>query len=101
MDLSDGLGADLPRLTDASGVRAHVDENLLPRRRGANIAQALNDGEDYELLFAVDPEIWRSFSKQWPFKTAVTQIGFLTTEKDSCDNVGDYGYRGFDHFGQQ
>ncbi len=53
MDLSDGLGADLPRLARASGVGFEVDEDALPRNRGCTVAQAINDGEDYELLFAI------------------------------------------------
>ncbi len=53
MDLSDGLGADLPRLAEASNLGFEIDEAALPRQRGCSIAQALNDGEDYELLFAL------------------------------------------------
>src|ERR1041385_5105074 len=55
MDLSDGLGADLPRLAKASGVGFAIDEEALPRPRGCSIAEAINDGEDYELLFAISP----------------------------------------------
>ena len=55
MDLSDGLGADLPRLALASGVGFAVDENAIPRHRGCSITQAISDGEDYELLFAISP----------------------------------------------
>ena len=80
MDLSDGLGADLPRLARASGLGFAVDENSLPRNRGCTIRQAIGDGEDYELLFAVSPKIGadleRRWKKHWPLK--LTRIGRLT-----------------------
>src|SRR5262249_28874761 len=53
MDLSDGLGADLPRLALNSGVGYKIDPELLPRTSGITPKQAMRDGEDYELLFAV------------------------------------------------
>ena len=56
MDLSDGLGADLPRLARASGVGFEIDEAAIPRTRGCTIQQAISDGEDYELLFAIAQE---------------------------------------------
>ena len=41
MDLSDGLGADLPRLALASGVGFAVDENEIPRHRGCSVRHAI------------------------------------------------------------
>jgi thiamine-monophosphate kinase len=54
MDLSDGLGADLPRLAAASSVGFAIEEKA-PRTRGCSVDAAINDGEDYELLFAIAP----------------------------------------------
>lgn len=54
MDLSDGLWVDLPRLCKASGVRAVVRADRVPRRPGCSLRQALTDGEDFELLIAVE-----------------------------------------------
>jgi len=51
IDLSDGLGRDLHRLADASGVGFQVEH--VPVARGATIDEALGGGEDYELLLAV------------------------------------------------
>jgi len=56
MDLSDGLAKDLPRLAEASGCGFELDQALLPLSPGCTTAQALGDGEDFELLIALDPE---------------------------------------------
>ncbi|MEZ5402896.1 MAG: thiamine-phosphate kinase [Bryobacteraceae bacterium] len=50
MDLSDGLSIDLHRLCAESGVAAAIDRPL-PVAHGASLDDALNAGEDYELLF--------------------------------------------------
>jgi thiamine-monophosphate kinase len=65
MDLSDGLGADLPRLAEASGVGFEIETKALPRTRGCSIQQAINDGEDYELLFALSPHDLASLQAKW------------------------------------
>jgi len=49
IDVSDGLGADLGHVLDASGVGAALDG--LPVAPGATEDDALGGGEDYELLF--------------------------------------------------
>lgn len=50
IDVSDGLSTDLHHLCDESGVAAEVEAGALPISAGASIQQALNGGEDYELL---------------------------------------------------
>ncbi len=60
MDLSDGLGLDLPRLCAASGVGARVEGAALPVHADAAgsadpMLAALFDGEDFELLLALGP----------------------------------------------
>ena len=70
MDLSDGLGADLPRLLDASNVGAEIDINSLPlspaaRRTPDPIQSAWSDGEDFELLFTVPARKCRAFDTAW------------------------------------
>jgi thiamine-monophosphate kinase len=51
MDVSDGLSIDLARLAAASGVATELDAEALPLFPGATLEQALDGGEDYELLF--------------------------------------------------
>jgi thiamine-monophosphate kinase len=64
MDLSDGLGRDLPRLCEASSVGARIDVACLPihadveAHRDATAA-ALGDGEDFELLLALPADVAR------------------------------------------
>jgi thiamine-monophosphate kinase len=80
MDLSDGLGADLPRLAKASKLGFAIDREALPLNRGVTIEQAISDGEDYELLFAVSPRdrarLERAWRKKFP-KLPLTRIGSL------------------------
>jgi len=52
MDLSDGLGLDLHRFADASGVGFDLSD--VPVADGATSEEAISGGEDYELLIATD-----------------------------------------------
>jgi len=81
MDLSDGLGADLPRLARASNLGFKIDLNRLPLNRGATVENAISDGEDYELLFAISPRARRRLEKSWRRKfpkLRLTRIGSFT-----------------------
>lgn len=83
MDLSDGLGADLPRLARASGVGFEVDEAALPLNPGCGIEQAISDGEDYELLFAISPQNSANLERKWRRKfprLPLTRIGRLNSK---------------------
>ena len=53
MDISDGLSGDLNHILKASEVGARLDFNSIPCHKGASLSQALNDGEDFELLFTL------------------------------------------------
>jgi thiamine-monophosphate kinase len=80
MDLSDGLGADLPRLAKASMLGFKIDEEKLPLAPGAKIDNAISDGEDYELLFAISPRDRARLQKRWRKKfprLPLTRIGRL------------------------
>lgn len=91
MDISDGLSTDLKRLCIASGVSADLSGDI-PIAPGASLAQALHDGEDYELLFTLPP------GKKSPPGT--TQIGIVTSGKSGVVrfNGKPLRPRGYDHF---
>jgi thiamine-monophosphate kinase len=99
MDLSDGLGADLPRLAEASKVSFHLDTGGIPRARRATLEQALNDGEDYELLFTSTPSHVKTLKKKWPFATPLHCIGVITSR--GVISSGRVLAHGFDHFQQR
>ncbi|MBM3856989.1 MAG: thiamine-phosphate kinase [Verrucomicrobia bacterium] len=65
MDLSDGLGSDLPRLAQASNCSFILEKEKIPHHEGCSIEEAISDGEDYELLFTVAPETWPALQKKW------------------------------------
>lgn len=99
MDLSDGLGADLPRLARASGVGFEVDETTLPRNRGCSIRQAISDGEDYELLFAISPKDSGLLVSRWRKKfpsIPLTRIGRLDRKSKSQNRNFPHGYVHFE-----
>lgn len=97
MDLSDGLGADLPRLAKASKVGFTIDRESLPLAPGATIDNAISDGEDYELLFAISPRksdrLRRNWRKRFP-KLPLTRIGRLSQPSTINSQLP----RGFVHF---
>jgi thiamine-monophosphate kinase len=96
IDLSDGLGSDLPRLAKASGTGFEIDFSALPKNAGCSAEQALTDGEDYELLFAVRDEDGAKLEQDWikvfP-ELPLTQIGGLTERKRES-----FEKSGYDHF---
>ncbi len=95
MDLSDGLGSDLPRLARASGCGFRIERELVPATEGSSVEQALGDGEDFELLFAA--KSGSGFENQWREKfphLELTKIGELVPEGE-----GDMIEAGWDHFG--
>jgi thiamine-monophosphate kinase len=74
IDLSDGLSIDLAHICDESGVRAVLNEPLIPIAPGATLEQSLHGGEDYELLFTA-----RAGAKIPPVIAGVpmTEIGWI------------------------
>jgi thiamine-monophosphate kinase len=96
IDLSDGLGSDLPRLATASGTGFEIDLAALPKNEGCSEEQALTDGEDYELLFAVNNDIGPKLEREWNEafpNLAITCIGRLTEKKGKVETKP-----GYDHF---
>jgi thiamine-monophosphate kinase len=95
MDLSDGLGVDLPRLARASKVGFTMDEENLPLARGATVDNAISDGEDYELLFAISPRnrarIHSTWRRKFP-KVPLTRIGSLNRKSKIGNRKSPSGY---------
>ncbi len=107
IDVSDGLGGDLGKLCQASGVGADLHGDALPvstelRRAVADghRAMALAGGDDYELLFTVPPDRCAAVERLASV-TPVTRIGRIRGGTGvRCDDValeGEAGH-GFDHF---
>lgn len=83
MDLSDGLGSDLPRLAAASGVGYQVNLDAIPCHEGVAVDRAISEGEDYELLFTLSPEQESELSAKWPRQfpdTTLTRIGEIVAD---------------------
>ena len=100
MDVSDGLLVDLARICRASGVGCQLDLNRIPRRTAqTTIQQALTDGEDYELLFAVPSAAEQELLRLWPFQTALTRLGAFDASGMMSDQDGrPLSIAGWDHF---
>lgn len=83
MDLSDGLSSDLSRLCAASGVGATIESRSLPlvsltgHRHALDLA--LHGGDDYELLFTVNPRRARRIPNRFR-GLRLTRIGTITRD---------------------
>jgi thiamine-monophosphate kinase len=92
IDLSDGLGDGVRRLTDASQVGAVIDAGALPiepcardwfaRRDADPVFAAIAGGDDYELLFAVRPRMrGRMMAAARHGGAPITRIGVCTEDR--------------------
>ncbi len=112
-DLSDGLAKDLPGLLGPK-LDARVDVAALPVSDAAKalaksdgkpvLEHALQDGEDYELLFAVSADradlLEASFRKAFPL-TPLTRLGTVEAGTGLARDLADgepIKVRGFGHF---
>ena len=101
MDVSDGLAADLPRLAAASGCGWELDEAAVPRSAGCTLAQAVGDGEDFELLLAIEPGrvagLLAGWARAFP-DLPLTAIGRLVEPGAGASLAGGVLGGGWDHF---
>jgi len=111
MDVSDGLAADLPRLAKASDCGFTLDEARVPITRRCTLAQALGDGEDFELLFSVAAKDAARLEAKWRRafpRLPLTRIGFLNSQHSIVStapqtsrqalNLNSQLSGGYDHF---
>jgi thiamine-monophosphate kinase len=110
IDLSDGLSNDLQRMVEASprgtSFEIHAADVPLSRAARGSLAAALNDGEDFELLFTIDPRNVTAVRQKWArrFRTELTEIGHVVKSKHPVAIVERDGTRrpllaaGYDHF---
>lgn len=98
MDVSDGLLKDSLRMASDSGLALQLEPDAVPRFDGASLEEALSDGEDYELIFAVAPEEADRLIAEFPY-TRISKIGvFLEETPGEFRNWPDWKKKGFDHF---
>jgi thiamine-monophosphate kinase len=103
VDLSDGLADGLRQIGDASGLGAVVEVDALPVEDGATLRDALEGGEDYELLFAVSPRMRSRLrnARRLASDLRVTRIGRLTSDRAMLLNRNGRTEElpsGFEHF---
>ena len=88
IDVSDGLARDLAHICEESNVGAIVDVDRLPISPAAYqmndgrspLVHALGDGEDFELVLAVPPDVARDLIESQPIGVPLTDIGEFTVE---------------------
>jgi thiamine-monophosphate kinase len=109
IDLSDGLSSDLAHLCHASEVGALIHSSQIPvdpdiGNIGARDAlnQALHGGEDYELLFTVNPRHAARVGQEFG-GIPITEIGEITHATDGIrltigDGMQPLEAHGFKHF---
>jgi thiamine-monophosphate kinase len=107
IDISDGLSSDLNRICQQSKVGAIINAEQVPISKEAKkskepLNSALNDGEDFELLFTLSEKECKKLLKQWSGVTAITQIGIITDTKKMqikmpYGQISDLEAKGYDH----
>lgn len=100
MDLSDGLATDLPRMAAASGTGFRLEPAKIPRSAGCTLAQALGDGEDYELLFALGARAGATLEKAWRSRFPRLRLAAIGSLTDPGVAEGLENITGYVHFRQ-
>ncbi len=107
IDISDGLSSDLNRICQQNKIGAVINAEQVPISNEAKktkepLDSALNDGEDYELLFTLSGKEYEKLLKQWSGPTPITQIGITTDTKKMQiktpdGHISDLEAKGYDH----
>ena len=87
IDISDGLSTDALHIARASGAGVILQAEAIPVSGDAGAEQsvrhALDDGEDYELIFCVPEADARTAVRTGTLGTRICIIGTVTAEKES------------------
>jgi len=107
IDISDGLSSDLNRICRQSKVGAVIEAERVPisdeAKKGENpLSAALNDGEDFELLFTLSEKDCQRLLKEWDGPIPITQIGTINDTgkmqfKMADGQISDLKPQGYDH----
>ena len=107
MDISDGLSSDLKRICTASHVGAMIEAGLIPisdpaRTNDEPLLSALNDGEDFELLFTLAKRDCQALLDAWTESVPITPIGEIIVAKEikikmPDGRICDLQIEGYDH----
>ncbi len=107
IDISDGLSSDLNRICSQSKAGAVIEAERIPisdeAKRGKEpLSAALNDGEDFELLFTLCKEDCKTLTQQWDGAIPITQIGTITDSgkmqiKTADGRISDLEPKGYNH----
>jgi len=96
MDLSDGLGSDLPKLARESHCSFRIAPDCIPLHKECSVGEGISAGEDYELLLTVNPRLWPSLQSRWGQaspRLALTPIGVILAHGEQCTPLT----KGYDH----
>jgi thiamine-monophosphate kinase len=93
IDISDGLSRDLHHICEESRCGAVIFEEWLPLAPAASLDMALRDGEDFELLLAVEPKAAQKLLSRWRLAVPLTRIGYILRRNRSCSFVSRDGER--------
>ena len=110
IDISDGLSSELFHLSIKSKLGFKIFEDKLPVDENCYkisnefkmdmVSCALNGGEEYELLFSLNPSDYEKIKKR---KIDISPIGFFTKKNKKVlvlkdDNEIDLNLEGWNHF---
>ena len=110
MDISDGLSRDLNRICKQSKVGALIEAEKIPisgeaSQTGKPLEAALNDGEDFELLFTLSHKECEKLLKTWKEPVPITKVGQIIENKIfqikmPDGEVKDIEIKGYDHLAE-
>ena len=107
IDISDGLSSELNRICAQSGVGAIIYAEQIPISKEAQttenpLSSAVNDGEDFELLFTLSKTDCQELLNNWSEPVPITRIGEITNTRKMQiimpdGRIMDLPVKGYDH----